>query len=619
MLKKRKVEAHGDFILGPVSPKEYKDTVAELNGSRTNRVFEFFKINAPERVGFAKHREAAERKAAALAATEADTGETATSPHATPKKASKRGAPAAATATAEGRARKKRGGRPADWPPSPKRTRVVDVETGLVEDMIAAVPLRSAAPSAQAGGDVGGPLLVPLSPKEKDSNDDIDVRIVSSVGDAPHGHSPTAFGPEAPQDEDKPSSTSTSSSSSSSEGTEQSASPSATVAEKDDFAVAAKEDEEEEPDCSSYRVTPEEPRAAAVRLQVPAEAKLICGKQIRFLGLTSGGHERKFLEEAGSSFAIPHEEEYFGKLSSTELTTACGDLSLKAFVASRCLARRLEQESKEAKELSAAANSSLQNRVAELEGRLAAEQERTRKLFQAKEDAAKSSEAALEALRLDVEALNSAKEDLHAQLVDKEAKLAEAQKEASELSGVLERYRADHIRSAETLRTDILELLGQCNLGAPPIPFPQCTVEAFYEWVNACFDLVAMNTKIFGELGAAVGVRTLAYSVCSLVPADRPSSEKTISKGDLRLLTKENFEWPTDAELDVAQLPVLAKNLAKNFMNTFFAQRGFRLTLDESVRLSAQVRRSHFYFRFTTLLVVSTRTHADILPSVIRR
>jgi hypothetical protein len=116
--------------------------------------------------------------------------------------------------------------------------------------------------------------------------------------------------------------------------------------------------------------------------------------------------------------------------------------------------------------------------------------------------------------------------------------------------------------------------------------------------VNACFDLIAMNTKIFGELGVEVGVRTLAYSVCSLVPADRPSSEKTISKGDLWRLTKDNFEWPTDAELDVAQLPVLGKNLAKNFMNTFFAQRGFRLTLDESVHLSAQVCRSDFYFCF---------------------
>jgi hypothetical protein len=55
-----------------------------------------------------------------------------------------------------------------------------------------------------------------------------------------------------------------------------------------------------------------------------------------------------------------------------------------------------------------------------------------------------------------METLSSAKEDLHAQLADKEAKLAEAQKEASELSGTLERYRADHIRSAEALRNDIL-------------------------------------------------------------------------------------------------------------------------------------------------------------------
>jgi hypothetical protein len=126
----------------------------------------------------------------------------------------------------------------------------------------------------------------------------------------------------------------------------------APATEKDDVAAEAEEGEDEEPESSSYRVTPEEPRAAAVRLQVPAEAKLIGGKTIRFLGLTSGGHERQFLEEAGASFAIPHEEEHFGKLTAAELTTACGDLSLKAFIASRCLARRLEQESKESKEKS---------------------------------------------------------------------------------------------------------------------------------------------------------------------------------------------------------------------------------------------------------------------------
>jgi hypothetical protein len=131
--------------------------------------------------------------------------------------------------------------------------------------------------------------------------------------------------------------------------------------------------------------------------------------------------------------------------------------------------------------------------------------------------------------------------------------------------------------------------------------------------VNACFDLISMNTKIFGELGAAVEVRTLAYSVCSLVPSDRPSSEKTISKSDLRLLTKENFEWPTDVDLDVGQLPVLPKNIAKNFMNTFFAQRGYRLTLDESAR------RSYFCPSSKVALNVYSHNYFDALPPLFYR
>jgi hypothetical protein len=103
------------------------------------------------------------------------------------------------------------------------------VETGLVEDVITAVPLRAAAPSdapsARAGKGAAGPLLVPLSPQEKDSDDDSDVRIVSSVGDAPRKPSPVALGAEAPQEKDNSSSTSSSSSDTSFSGTEQSASP----------------------------------------------------------------------------------------------------------------------------------------------------------------------------------------------------------------------------------------------------------------------------------------------------------------------------------------------------------------------------------------------------------
>jgi hypothetical protein len=308
VLKKRKVEDHGDFILGHVSLKEYKETVAKLNGSRTNRAFDFFMIAVPERVGFAKHREAAERKAAALATADALAGETATSPRTAPtSKTGQRNAPAAAaSAAAEGKAWKKHGGRPADSPPAAKRSRIVDVGTGVVEDVIAAVPLCAAAPSAGADEETGGPLLVPLSPKEKDSDEDSDIRIVSSVGEAPRDRSTTAFGAEAPRDEAKTSSASISSDSSS-ESTEQSASPSATGVEKDALAPAAEENEEEEEDLdsSNYRVTLEEPQAAVIRLQIPVEAKLIGGKQIHFLGLTSGGPSVNFRKRQDRASRFP--------------------------------------------------------------------------------------------------------------------------------------------------------------------------------------------------------------------------------------------------------------------------------------------------------------------------
>jgi hypothetical protein len=52
-------------------------------------------------------------------------------------------------------------------------------------------------------------------------------------------------------------------------------------------------------------------------------------------------------------------------------------LTLKNFIMSWCLARKLEREDKKAKDSSAAAVASLQTRVAELERLLAAEQDRS--------------------------------------------------------------------------------------------------------------------------------------------------------------------------------------------------------------------------------------------------
>jgi hypothetical protein len=323
---------------------------------------------------------------------------------------------------------------------------------------------------------------VPLSPKEKDNDEESDIRIMSSVGDAPHGRSPPPLDEEASCDEGRTSSASTSSSSSSSENTSESASPSATGGEKDCFSAEVEEEEaeeEEDPDSSNCRVTPEDPQATTFRLQILTETTQIGEKQIRFLGLMCGRHERKFLEEAGSSFAIPHEEEYFSSFSSKDLITTCGDLALKNFVASCCLARTLEREDKEAKELSAAATASLQKRVTELEKLLTAEQKRSRQLQQEKENESKTSQAALETLRLDVERLASPKEDLSVQLRNKNVELTDAKNEAERLGGILERYYIEHIQSAEVLRSEcwnylhsaILTPLQLRSLNAPSLPF----------------------------------------------------------------------------------------------------------------------------------------------------
>jgi hypothetical protein len=77
-------------------------------------------------------------------------------------------------------------------PPAAKKTWFIDLDTGAVGSVIAVVPLRAVAPLGSGGGKASGPLIVPLSPKEQDMDDDSDVCVVSSVGDAPLDRSPLA-------------------------------------------------------------------------------------------------------------------------------------------------------------------------------------------------------------------------------------------------------------------------------------------------------------------------------------------------------------------------------------------------------------------------------------------
>jgi hypothetical protein len=137
------------------------------------------------------------------------------------------------------------------------KTRFVDLDTGVTSTIIADVPFRAAAPATSGDATTSGPLLVPWSPKEKESDEDSNVKVVSSVTFDPFDRSSQDSEWQAPCDEGQTSSASSGSSASSSEGTSQSASPSAMGAEENDSAPEA--EEEDEPESSNYRVMPEGP------------------------------------------------------------------------------------------------------------------------------------------------------------------------------------------------------------------------------------------------------------------------------------------------------------------------------------------------------------------------
>jgi len=71
------------------------------------------------------------------------------------------------------------------------------------------------------------------------------------------------------------------------------------------------------------------------------DAKLIGGNIIGSLRFSSSNQERRFLAEAGSSFGFPLMEKCLMASGVSQIIQDVEDLSLKAFVASRCASRQL--------------------------------------------------------------------------------------------------------------------------------------------------------------------------------------------------------------------------------------------------------------------------------------
>ena len=97
-------------------------------------------------------------------------------------------------------------------------------------------------------------------------------------------------------------------------------------------------------------------------------------------------------------------------------------------------------------------------------------------------------------------------------------------------------------------------------------------------WLRTCVAMADSFSSFFGDLSAAVAARTLSVAVCGLLPAEAGNAD-TILKAQLHTLRDRSFPWPPVESVRPKALPALPKNIAKNFVETFFCEKGHGLVL----------------------------------------
>jgi hypothetical protein len=76
--------------------------------------------------------------------------------------------------------------------------------------------------------------------------------------------------------------------------------------------------------------------------------------------------------------------------------------------------------------------------------------------------------------------------------------------------------------------------------------------------------------------------------VCSLLETPA-GGEASVSKAKLRTHRDPGVQWPSTEEVKPETLPALPRNIAKNFMATFFQERWQELVAHEGEHMKAQV------------------------------
>lgn len=188
------------------------------------------------------------------------------------------------------------------------------------------------------------------------------------------------------------------------------------------------------------------------------------------------------------------------------------------------------------------------------------------------EENLKGSEAKAEELRLDLAKLIESHDRVH---------------------GKYKSLRKAFEDAIDKILKEMLAFMSYYGLTAPKIPHQDLDVAAFFDWLRTCLAMLDAGGKLYGDLSVVFAARTLVISLCSLLPIEgiRPPS---ILKTQLRLLRDEKYEWTSGDAVKPDVLLPLPKNIAKNFMNTFFNVRCSSLVWSEGLLLQSQVSFSSF-------------------------
>jgi hypothetical protein len=83
--------------------------------------------------------------------------------------------------------------------------------------------------------------------------------------------------------------------------------------------------------------------------------------------------------------------------------------------------------------------------------------------------------------------------------------------------------------AVEMVLQEMPSFMSSYGLTAPELAVDGLDVNQFFNWLQICLAMLDAGSKLYGNLSAIVAARTLAASVCGLLPTESDTAQ-TISK-----------------------------------------------------------------------------------------